>query len=65
MDCQTLLRDFFLFLVHVFVKMKKEKGQIKDLNVNKRQNTNLRNIKITTGILLIGDNYFFLECNMI
>lgn len=65
MDCQTLLRDFFLFLVHVFVKMKKEKGQIKDLNVNKRQNTNLRNIKIITGILLIGDFFFFLECNKI
>lgn len=60
MDCQALLRIFFLYLVHVFVKMKEEKEQIKDLNVSKKtEHYNLRNIKIITGILLVGDNFFF------
>lgn len=64
MDCQTKLRAFFLFLVHVFVKMKKEKEQTKDLNVSKKtEHYNLRNIKIITGILLIG--FFLIECNKI
>lgn len=58
MDCQALLRVFYV--VHVFVKMKKEKEQIKDLNVSKKtEHYNLRNIKIITGILLVGDNFFF------
>lgn len=58
MDCQAKLRAFFLFLGHVFVKMKKEKEQTKDLNVSKKtEHYNLRNIKIITGILLIG--FFF------
>lgn len=65
MDCQALLRIFFLYLVHVFVKMKKEKEQIKDLNVSKKtEQYNLRNIKKITGILLVGDNFFF-GCNKI
>lgn len=65
MDCQALLRVFFLYLVHVFVKMKKEKEQIKDLNVSKKtEHYNLGNIKIITGILLVGENFFF-GCNKI